>query len=110
MKLDSGLDPKIIRNINIIEMIEIAETIAIRKIAIGRIEIAIQIAINKEKKIKKMIHLYPPKYPCPSKYPCLLFLEKDANEKDQDPRSATTAETKPTTKVNFGTPFLGYLN
>lgn len=110
MKPDSGPDPKITRNINTIEMIEIAETIATRKIAIGRIETAIKIAINKEKKIKKIKHLYPPKYPCPSKYPCLLFLEKDANEKDQDRRSATTAETKPTTMANFGTLFLGYLN
>jgi hypothetical protein len=91
-------------------MIAIAEIIAIRKIDTGRIEIDTIIERSKVKKIRKLIKSYPQKFPCPSKYPCLLFLERNANEKGQDLRLTTTAETKPTTMVSFGTPFHGYQN
>jgi len=91
-------------------MIEIAEIIAIKKIDTGRIEIDTKIERSNVKKIRKLMKSYRYKFPCPSKYPCLLFLERDANEKDQDLRLTTTAETKPTTKVSFGTRFHGYRN
>lgn len=41
------------------------------------------------------------------KYLCLLFLEKNANEKDQDRHSTTTEGIKTTTKESFGIPSPG---
>lgn len=50
-------------------------------------------------RLRSPCHLY--------KYPCLLFLEKDANAKDQDPLLTTTAGIRTTTKANSGTPSPG---
>ena len=85
-------------------------TIRIREIAII-INPEIRTIISREIRTKRGRRSYNPlKYPCPSKYLCPLFLEKDENEKDQDRRWTTIVGTRRIMMENFGTLFLGCLN
>lgn len=103
------LDLKIVKRISLTETTKIAEIIVIILIDIGRTGTVnnIERRTEKRKKIKKLTSFYPPKSPCRFKYPCLLFLESDENERDQDPHSTITAGTKTTTRVSFGIRFPG---
>lgn len=66
------------------------------------------ISLKRRRRRRYQMHFFLLKFQCRLyKYLCLLFLEKNANEKDQDPHSTTTVGIRTIIKESFGIHFHG---